>query len=191
MLADLLRVPRFARWRPAPLLQHTAELVGTVAIVTGGDSPLARAVALCMAHNGADVVLVYRHAHDGARETVRRMRDQGAGAVALCGELADPGFSRQVAAATLTRLDRVDTLLDSPGQVPHHPARAEPPASGTLSTFGDSLTAHLAACRVRVKAMTHGPIWSPLISSDSDTELPVNQHRGNCGPCFVFVARTD
>ena len=34
-----------------------------------------------------------------------------------------------------------------------------------------------------------GPVWTPLVPADPDTELPVNQHQGNTGPCFVFVAK--
>jgi NAD(P)-dependent dehydrogenase (short-subunit alcohol dehydrogenase family) len=191
MLADLLRTPRaFAFERH----QRRGRLDGKVAIVTGGDSPLARAVAVCLAHDGADVVLIYREEHGCAREALRRIKGQGVKAMALFGELDDPGFSRQVVEATLMHLGHTDLPLDSAEHASHWIARVREQSSQTsgksaIASFGSALASHLAAHGVRVKAVAQGPVWSPLVPTDPDTELPVNQHHGNTGPCFVFLAR--
>ena len=192
MLADLLRSSRPSSSNPSLQVQRRG-LAGTAAIVTGGDSPLARAVALCLAHNGADIVLAYRHEHGGVREAVRRIRNQGAGALALYGELDDPLFGQHVVAATLAQLGHPDAARDASAPGDTFAAQApRPPAAGSpIADFGDTLRRQLAGHGVLVKAMTRGPIWTPLVPSDPDTELPVNQHQGNTGPCFVFVARDD
>jgi short-subunit dehydrogenase len=166
-------------------------MAGAVAIVTGGDSPLARAVALCLAHNGADVVLLYRSEHGGVREAVRRMRIQGVNAVALFGDLADPAFGRQVVDATLVQLGHSDALFDERGGAGFEPAQQPPSVDRLLSQFSAGLQSQLAEHGVELKALTRAPLWSPLIAADLGAELPVNQHLGNSGPCFVFMARDD
>ncbi|GEM_PF-3621964 len=191
MLADLLKPVR-----PASLTlgrrQRRGALEAKVAIVTGGDSPLARAIALCLAHDGADVVLAYQHEHGMARETVRRIQAQGSRAMALYGELDDPDFSLQVADATLLQLGHTEL----PSGAPDHGGataggRPRPAPKSAIAGFERVLVSQLAAHRVRIKAVAHGPLWNPLVPSDPDTELPVNQHHGNPGPCFVFLARNE
>ena len=184
MLAELLRSTRPAAVSMERRQRRTA-LDGKVAIVTGGDSPLARAVAVCMAHDGADVVLVYGREHAGARELIRRVHVHGARAIALNGELDDPALPHQVVEATLMQLGHTD--LSTGTLAAGRDARL--PIRTAIAAFGHTLATHLAAHRVRFKALSHGPIWSPLVPTDPDTELPVNQHQGNTGPCFVFLAR--
>jgi len=193
MLADLLRSPRPVDSRAAALRQMHGGLAGKVAIVTGGDSPLARAAALCLAHNGADVVLAYRDEHGGVRDAMRRMQIQGANAQALSGEIGDPEFARRVASAVLDQLEQNDAPLDddrAPATTTRmRPERGLPLGGSAIASFGQALRDALAAQGVQLRAMTQGPVWTPLVPADPDTELPVNQHRGNTGPCFVFVAR--
>jgi len=185
MLADLLRSTRPVAVSLERRQRRTA-LDGKVAIVTGGDSPLARAVAVCMAHDGANVVLVYGQEHAGAREAIRRIHVHGSRAIALNGELDDPGLPQQVVEATLMQLGHTDLSAETSAAQ----GDGRPAASMTaIAAFGSTLATHLAAHRVRFKALSHGPIWSPLVPTDPDTELPVNQHQGNTGPCFVFLAR--
>ena len=193
MLADLMRGARAVDNRASPLRELHGGLAGKVAIVTGGDSPLARAVALCLAHNGADVVLAYRDEHGGVREALRRIQVQGAHAQALSGELGDPAFGRRVADAAVAQLEQSEALFDDdsahdPSRL-ERPERALPSSSSAIATFGQALREALGAHGVRVRAMTRGPVWTPLVPTDPDTELPVNQHQGNTGPCFVFVAK--
>jgi short-subunit dehydrogenase len=192
MLADLLRSSRTVDNRAA-LRQLHGGLDHKVAIVTGGDSPLARAVALCLAHNGADVVLVYRNEHGGVRDAMRRIQIQGAHAKALSGEIDDPEFAARVAHAVSDQLEQTDALLDDEPAVDTsrraRPERALRLAGNAIASFGEALRESLCAQGVQVRAMTQGPVWTPLVPTDPDTDLPVNQHRGNTGPCFVFVAR--
>jgi NAD(P)-dependent dehydrogenase (short-subunit alcohol dehydrogenase family) len=193
ILADLMRSARAIDSGPAALRPVHGGLAGKVAVVTGGDSPLARAAALCLAHNGADVVLAYHDEHGGVQEALRRIHVQGGNAQALSGELGDPGFARRVADAALAQLEQSEALFDDdathdPTRL-QRPERALPQGSSAIATFGHVLREALAAQGVRVRAMTRGPVWTPLVPADPDTELPVNQHFGNTGPCFVFVAK--
>src|SRR5262245_44495834 len=55
----------------------SGKLDGLVALVTGGDSGIGRAVALAYAREGADVAIAYLDEHEDARETVRVVEDAG------------------------------------------------------------------------------------------------------------------
>jgi NAD(P)-dependent dehydrogenase (short-subunit alcohol dehydrogenase family) len=188
MLTELLRSARLTDVRISSGRRPNEGLAGTVAIVTGADSPLARAVALCLANNGGDVVLAYRYEHGGVCDAVRRIRVFGVKASAIAGDLGDPGFGRQVAAAAIDHLG-ASAQDGEAAAASSHPARPAPHASHGIAGFEQTLRETLAQHRVRMKAVMPGPIWTPLVPSDPDTEMPVNQHQGNTGPCFVFIAR--
>src|SRR5437870_12004599 len=55
----------------------SGKLVGKVAVITGGDSGIGRAVAAAFAREGADIAIVYLNEHDDARETVRLVEEAG------------------------------------------------------------------------------------------------------------------
>ena len=191
MLSDLLRSVRIADPRSDRVRPEDEGLAGKVAIVTGGDSPLARAVALCLAVNGADIVLAYREDHGGVREAMRRINAQGASALAVCGHIEDPDFASRVAEAAIERLESAEDTLSGHFDDDPRPLKRDTPAllrGSAIARFGEALREALALHRVRLRAMTQGPIWTPVVPCDPDTDMPFNQHQGNTGPCFVFVA---
>ena len=166
-----------------------AALLGQVAIVTGCDSPFARAVSMCLANEGADIVMVYKAEHGTVRDTARRIRGQGARVLALCGDTDDATLRRQVADATLVHFGRSDSLygsgVDIDLDVAQPAASGEP---GDLAEFVAALRAQLRRQQVRLDAMSRGPLWTPVILGDPSIVLPANRHPGHAGPCNVFLA---
>src|SRR5688500_7771646 len=78
--------------RPRPVAydrQYRAcgKLEGRVAIITGGDSGIGRAVALIYAAEGADVAIVYLNEHQDAEETRRRVEEKGRRCLAIAGDV--------------------------------------------------------------------------------------------------------
>src|SRR5690242_21454633 len=65
-------------------------LEGRVALITGGDSGIGRAVALAFAREGADVAIAYLEEHEDAKETERWVKDAGRRALLLPGDVGDP-----------------------------------------------------------------------------------------------------
>ncbi len=88
-------------------------LEGRVALVTGADSGIGRAVALAFAREGADVAIAYLSEDEDAKETERVVREAGRRAVLLRGDLADPKVCEAHVAATVATLGRLDVLVNN------------------------------------------------------------------------------
>ncbi|HZU84005.1 MAG TPA: glucose 1-dehydrogenase [Polyangiaceae bacterium] len=87
-------------------------LSGRVALVTGADSGIGRAVALAFAREGADVGIAYLDEHDDARETQRVVEAEGRRALLLPGDVGDPAHCREIVERTVRELGRLDVLVN-------------------------------------------------------------------------------
>ena len=90
-------------------------LAGKVALVTGADSGIGRAVALAFAREGADVTIGYLNEDDDARETARLVREAGRNALLAAGDIADDEFCRTLVERTVDELGRLDILVNNAG----------------------------------------------------------------------------
>jgi NAD(P)-dependent dehydrogenase (short-subunit alcohol dehydrogenase family) len=88
-------------------------LKGRVALITGGDSGIGRAVALAFAREGADVAIAYWNEHEDAGETQRVVEQAGRRAILLPGDLADDQQCRRVVDETVAQLGRLDLLVNN------------------------------------------------------------------------------
>lgn len=94
----------------------SAKLKGKVAIVTGGDSGIGRAVAIGFAKEGANVVIAYLDEHEDAKETQRHVEAAGRECVLLAGDVGDAEFCRQVADTAISAFGRLDILVNNAAQ---------------------------------------------------------------------------
>lgn len=103
--------------RPQPEFQPrypgTGRLRGKVALISGGDSGIGRAVALAFAREGAKVAFIYLEEDRDAEDTVRLVKDEGSDAFALRGDVGDEDFCRRAVAQTLDRFGRLDVLVNN------------------------------------------------------------------------------
>ena len=67
--------------------QPSGKLNGKVALITGGDSGIGRAVAILFAKEGADVAVLYLNEHDDARETQRQVEQEGRRCLLIAGDI--------------------------------------------------------------------------------------------------------
>jgi NAD(P)-dependent dehydrogenase (short-subunit alcohol dehydrogenase family) len=88
-------------------------LEGRVALITGADSGIGRAVALAYAREGADVVVAYLNEHEDAKETERVVVESGRKAVLAPGDLADEGACRALVDRAVDAFGRVDILVNN------------------------------------------------------------------------------
>ncbi|OEC35921.1 NAD(P)-dependent dehydrogenase, short-chain alcohol dehydrogenase family [Pseudomonas cuatrocienegasensis] len=99
--------------------RSAGKLTGKVAIITGADSGIGRAVAVHYASEGANLVLLYLDEHDDLAVTRREVEDRGVQCLALAGDAADEGYCRKVVEQTLSKWGRIDILVNNAGE--QHP----------------------------------------------------------------------
>jgi NAD(P)-dependent dehydrogenase (short-subunit alcohol dehydrogenase family) len=108
---------RESEMRPLPeYLQKypgSGRLKGKIALITGGDSGIGRAVAVAMAREGAKIAIVYLEEHKDAEETVRLVADEGSEAIKFAGDIGDESFCEQVADDTVKTFGRLDVLVNN------------------------------------------------------------------------------
>jgi NAD(P)-dependent dehydrogenase (short-subunit alcohol dehydrogenase family) len=94
----------------------SGKLEGKVALITGGDSGIGRAVALLYAKEGADVALMYLNEHEDAEETRDLVEKYGSRALLLPGDIGDEAFCRGAVERTVKELGRLDILVNHAGE---------------------------------------------------------------------------
>ncbi|MNF30121.1 General stress protein 39 [compost metagenome] len=97
------------------------KLAGKVAIITGGDSGIGRAIAVHYALEGVDMVLVYLNEDEDAKKTLDEVVRYGGRAIALAGDAADAAFCRKVVADAMANWGRIDILVNNAGE--QHPEK--------------------------------------------------------------------
>ncbi|MHB2167217.1 SDR family oxidoreductase [Alsobacter sp. R-9] len=97
----------------APYWRGSGKLEGMVALVTGGDSGIGRAVSVLFAREGADVAIVYLDEHEDARETVAAVEREGRRSLAISGDVADAAFCRRAVEETVGAFGRLDVLVNN------------------------------------------------------------------------------
>lgn len=102
--------------------QGSGKLRDKVALITGGDSGIGRAVAVAFAKEGADSVIVYREEHDDAQETQRMVEQYGRRAMLLAGDIGDESFCAQVVERAVAELGRVDVVVNNAAE--QHPQKS-------------------------------------------------------------------
>jgi len=97
----------------APDYVGSAKLKNKVALITGGDSGIGRAVAVLFAREGADVAIVYLSEDGDARETSQRVGEEGGRCILLRGDVRDPKFCSRAVAQTVETLGKLDILVNN------------------------------------------------------------------------------
>ena len=102
-----------------PRYPGSGRLKDKVAIVTGGDSGIGRAVAALFAREGARVAVVYLCEHDDARKTLSIVEEEGSSGIAIAGDLGRKEFCDEVVQKVVGEFGRIDVLVNNAGE--QHP----------------------------------------------------------------------
>ncbi len=109
-----------AKMRPEPDYRPrhpgAGKLEGRVALITGGDSGIGRAVALAMAREGASISFIYLDEHEDAEKTEELVREEGADVVRIAGDIGSEDFCALAVEETVKAFGRLDILVNNAGE---------------------------------------------------------------------------
>lgn len=94
----------------------SGKLEGRVALISGGDSGIGRAVAIHFAREGASVAILYLEEDEDARQTQKLVEAEGVECLLLRGDVADPDFCASAVKDTVARLGSLDVLVNNAAQ---------------------------------------------------------------------------
>ncbi len=97
----------------------TDKLRGKVALITGGDSGIGRAVAIAYAKEGADIVIAYLEEDDDAKETKELVEKHGQRCIAIPGDVGSEAHCQALVEQTIQEFGRLDVLVNNAGE--QHP----------------------------------------------------------------------
>ena len=102
-----------------PRYEGSARLKDRVALITGADSGIGRAVAPLFAREGADIAILYLCEHDDAAKTKAIVEKEGRKAITIAGDIGDKDFCDRAVAETVEKLGGLDILVNNAGE--QHP----------------------------------------------------------------------
>ncbi len=142
----------------------SGKLKDRVALITGADSGIGRAVAIAFAREGADVIVSYLEEDEDAQETARLIQDAGRKAVVARGDISDEGFARSLVQRAVDELGRLDILVNNAAHQATFEKLEDISAEEWDLTFRTNVYAMFYLCQEAVKHMQPG---SSIINTSS------------------------
>ena len=164
-----------ARMEPVPdcgesSYEGSGKLTDRVALVTGGDSGIGRAVAIAFAREGADVVISHLEEHDDAEDTASWVRRAGRRVLVVAGDVSEPDHCRELVRRTVAELGRLDILVNNAAFQMNHSDLEEVSDEEWEHTFATNVSAMFYLVKA---ALPHlGPGSSIIGSSSVNSDMP-------------------
>ena len=154
-----------------PEYRGSGKLQGKVALITGGDSGIGRAVAIAFAKEGADVAIMYLNEHDDAKETKQLVEKFGRRAIAIAGDIGDETFCQQAVQQTVDEFGKLDILINNAAE--QHPQESieDISAQQLERTFRTNIFSMFFLTKAAMKHLQEG---SAIINTTS-----VTAYKGN------------
>lgn len=166
---EMVPVPETAP-RPEPA---AGKLRGKVAVITGGDSGIGKAVALAFAAEGADIVIVYYNEHRDAHDTAATIKALGVQALLLPGDIASESFCKSVVEQVIATFGQIDILVNNAAVQYPRERPEEISSEQLLKTFGVNV---FGAFYLTLAALPFMPEKSSIINTTSVTAYRGSYH---------------
>lgn len=166
---EMVPQPQFEKAAPA-----TGErLKGKVAIITGGDSGIGRAVAVAFAREGANVVISYLDEEVDARKTQELVEERGGKALLIAGDVSKEKHCQRIVQQAIKKFGRLDILVNN-AAVQYPQESLEGITADQLErTFATNIFAHFYLTKA---ALPHLPEGSSIINTTSVTAYRGSSH---------------
>ena len=143
-----------------------------VALITGADSGIGRAVALAFAREGADVIASYLDEHDDARETQRLVEGSGRRCVLVPGDIAHAQHCRELVDRAVQEFGRIDILVNNAAHQMSFDAIEDVSDEEWDRTFATNISAMFYITKAAVRHMRRGSSIINTASINADTPNP-------------------
>lgn len=118
-----------------PRYPGSQRLAGKVALITGGDSGIGRAVSILFAREGAKVAIVYLEETDDAKKTQDLVEAEGSEALCIEGDIGDEAFCRKAVQMTVERFGQLDVVVNNAAEQHAQPSLEDVSAEQLERTF--------------------------------------------------------
>ena len=151
------------------------KLTGRVAVITGGDSGIGRAVAIAFAREGADVLISYLNEQEDAdaRETARHVEEVGRRCVLVPGDIAEAAHCQAVIDLAVREFGRIDILVNNAAFQRTYESLDEIPDDEWEYCFRTNITAMFRLSKAAVPHMRPGSSIINTTSIQSDKPSPM------------------
>ena len=140
----------------APAYRGSGKLEGMVAVITGADSGIGRAVAVLYAREGADVAILYLNEHEDAAKTKAAVEKEGRRTLLLSGDIADPVWCRSAIDLVIQAFGRIDILVNNAAFQKHAESIEDIGDDDLERTLKTNLFGSFFMTRCAVPHMKHG-----------------------------------
>ena len=162
--------PRFEAeaYRPA------GKLEGKVALITGGDSGIGRAVAVLFAREGARVAITYLPEEQTDADATRKsIEGAGAKCLAIAGDLTDPAFCDDIVEQVVRHFGKLDILVANAAHQNRKPSLEEVTDEEFDATFKTNIYSYFRLSRAALRHMKAGSV---IIATSSETGIKGSKH---------------
>ncbi|GAF64736.1 putative dehydrogenase [Bacillus sp. TS-2] len=165
-----------AEMNPLPIYDNpdyvgSNKLKNKIALITGGDSGIGRAVAIAYAKEGASVSIVYLDEHEDANETKRLVEEKGGKCLLISGDVGDESFCHQAVQKTIETFGQLDILINNAAEQHYQKNIEDISSQQLLRTFQTNIFSYFYFIQA---AMPHLKKGSSIINTAS-----IVAYRGN------------
>ena len=149
------------------------KLKGKVALITGGDSGIGRAVAVHFAREGADVAIVYLNEDKDAEDTRGLVEKEGRKCIILSGDIGDEAFCKKTVEQTVKELGKLDILVNNAAEQHEQSDLRDISKEQLQRTFQTNIFSMFYMTKAALEHMQEG---SAIVNSTSVTSYRGSHH---------------
>ena len=149
------------------------KLSDKIALITGGDSGIGRAVAIAFAKEGADISVVYLNEHEDAKETQRQVEEEGRRCILIAGDIGEESFCRDAVERTVKELGALDILINNAAEQHPQDSIEKISAEQLERTFRTNIFSFFFMVKSALKHLKEG---SAIINTTSVTAYKGSPH---------------